>query len=77
MKQYLNKEFLLSNKKLIIKAAAIAVMLAAAFLFLFWAETAAKKSWPFPNPRSRLLPVVRLGRRQKNRRRLWSMWAGL
>ncbi|MCI7302596.1 MAG: helix-hairpin-helix domain-containing protein [Clostridiales Family XIII bacterium] len=34
MKQYLNKEFLLSNKKLIIKAAAIAVMLAAAF-FVF------------------------------------------
>lgn len=34
MKQYLNKEFLLSNKKLLIKVAAIAVMLAVAF-FVF------------------------------------------
>ncbi|MCQ4635829.1 helix-hairpin-helix domain-containing protein [Anaerovorax odorimutans] len=34
MKQYLNKEFLLSNKKILIKVAAIAVIIAAAF-FVF------------------------------------------
>ena len=36
MKQYLNKEFLLSNKQLVIKATAIIVILAVAF-FVFLA----------------------------------------
>ncbi len=46
MKQYLNKEYLLSNKQLVIKAAAIVVIIVAAFFVFVWNGSKAEEEPP-------------------------------